>query len=900
MTLAAGTRLGPYEIVGPLGAGGMGEVYRARDPKLRREVALKVLPDQVALDPERLARFEREAHVLASLNHPNIASIYGLEESGGVRALVMELVEGPTLAEQLERGPLAMDESLAIARQITEALEEAHEHGIVHRDLKPGNIKISPSGKVKVLDFGLAKAMEGAAGVGSASQLAHSPTITHGATQLGTILGTAAYMAPEQAKGKPADKRADIWAFGVVVFEMLTGKPLFARETVSETLAEVLKTQIEWSALPGETPPGVRQLLRRTLERDPKNRLHDIADARIVLDDVVSGRMEEPGAAPPVALPIPARRRRRNLLWLAACVTAVAGAGLLGYFARGRGPAPAAPQRLAIQLASSQELVPARNSLFAFSPDGGSLFFSGLENGRQTLFRRDLNRPKVTAIPGTDEARSVFLSPDGQWIGFAAGGRLMKVAAEGGRPFRLADALGSGGATWLRDGTIVFAPIYSEGLYRVPAAGGASEKLTTPDRASGELGHWWPEPLPGERRVVFTAFRTPVDRSRVGVLDLATREVKWVVEGGFFGRYVASGHLVYAKGQRLYALPFDAATATATGAAVAVLDDVNVDPTGGYALVAVSSRGSLAYVTESLGHPLCELVWLDRTGRATPAAIQRQRYLTASLAPDGRTAALTIRGESLDLWTLALERGTLSRLTSGELTEFDPVWTHDGRELLYVVDRPPFELHRIAVGAPDSGQPIWNEPAELDTTRTSVSPDGRTIAFERSEPQMGANLYARPLDGSEPPRAIRATPSEERDAAFSPDGRWVVYQSDDTGRPEIYVQPFPGPGERTQVSSDGGSHPIWAGNGEIFYRRFDEMRVVATRTDPDFEFETPRTLFTFPILPGAEAESRTFDVTPDGQRILALTIPDASRPRQIEIVTDWTTELARLVPGGSR
>jgi Tol biopolymer transport system component len=899
MTLSAGSRLGPYEIVAPLGAGGMGEVYRARDPKLRREVALKVLPDLVARDPERLARFEREAHVLASLNHPNIASIYGLEEADGVRALVMELVEGPTLAEHLEGGPLAVDESLAIARQITEALEEAHEHGIVHRDLKPANVKISLSGKVKVLDFGLAKAMEIGSGFGSASQLANSPTITHGATQLGTILGTAAYMAPEQAKGKPADKRADIWAFGVVLFEMLTGRRLFTGETVSETLAEVLKTEIDWTALPEETPPALRQLLRRVLERDPKNRLHDIADARIVLDEVASGRIEEAGPAPAAAPPVPARRGVK-LLWLAACVTAAAAAALLGYLARGRQTAPAAPQRLSIQLAANQELVPGRNSLLGFSPDGEALYITGLENGRQTLFRRDLRRREATAVSGTEGAQSVFFSPDGKWIGFTQGGHLMKVPVEGGRPFQLGNALGAGGAAWLRDDTIVYAPIYSEGLYRIPAAGGTPERLTTPDRASGELGHWWPEPLPGERRILFTAFRTPVDRSRVGVLDLASREITWIVDGGFFGRYVPTGHLLYAKGQRLYALPFDPSTATAKGPAVAVLDDINVTPTGGYALVAVSSRGTLAYVTESLGHPVCELVWLDRTGRATPAASQRQRYLTASLSPDGRTAALTIRGESLDLWTLALERGTLSRQTSGEGTEFDPVWTRDGRELLYVVDRPPFELHRIAVGAPDSGQPIWNEPAELDATRASVSPDGRTIAFELTEPETGANLYARPLDGSGPPRAIRATRSMERDASFSPDGRWVVYQSDDTGRPEIYVQPFSGSGERIQVSSDGGSEPTWAGNGEIFYRRFDEMRVVATRTGGDFEFETPRTLFSFPILPGAEAESRTFAVTADGQRILAITIPEASRPRQIEIVTDWTSELARLVPGGSQ
>ena len=620
-----------------------------------------------------------------------------------------------------------------------------------------------------------------------------------------------------------------------------------------------------------------------------------------MLADVVAGAVEDPAEAAGATSAAAARSPARSFLWLAAVVVAGVGAGLLGYFASSRGPAPREPQRLAIHLGASQELVTGGNAVVVFSPDGRSLIFSGRESGRQNLFRRDLGQRGATPIPGTDDADAPFFSPDGRWIGFVAGGQLMKVASEGGRPFRLAEARGAGGATWLRDDTVVFAPMYSDGLFRVPAEGGSPERLTTPDRAGGELGHWWPQPLPGERQIVFTAFRTPVDRSRIGVLDLATREIGWVVEGGFFGRYVSTGHLLYAKGQRLYALPFDPATATAKGSAVPVLDDLNVSQTGGYAMAAVSSQGTLAYVTESLGNPLRELVWLDRTGRAAPVTSERRRYLSANLSPDGRQVALTIRGESRDLWTYSFERGTLSRLTSGEDTEFDPRWSRDGRELFYVLDSPPFELHRITVGAPDSGRPIWDERAELDTTGIAVSPDGRTIAFVLTEKQTGQNLYARPIDGSEPPRPIRTARSEERHASFSPGGRWVVYQSDETGRPEIYVEAFPGPGERVQVSPDGGTEPLWARNGEIFYRHHDEIRVVATRPGERFEFDAAHTLFTFPIVPAAaDDNTRTFDVTRDGKRILAVTIPEASSPRQIEIVTDWSGELERLAPTGPR
>jgi serine/threonine-protein kinase len=904
MSLAPGARLGPYEITAKLGEGGMGQVWRAKDFHLGREVALKVLPEGFTQDPERLQRFEREAKLLAQLNHPNIAHVYGLETSGDTRALVMELVEGPTLAERVERGALPLEESLSIARQIAEALEEAHEKGIIHRDLKPQNIKASTEGKVKVLDFGLAKAMDPtgtASGAPSASQLAASPTLTLGATVQGVILGTAAYMSPEQAKGFAVDKRADIWAFGVVLYELLTGVSPFVGDSVPDTLARVLQREIDFSALPAATPPAIRRLLRRCLERQPKRRLHDIADARIVIEDVIAGADVEPAVVPAGATP--RSLARLHLAWLAALVAAVLATALLVRSNAAPPAAPRTPQRFAIQLAHGQELSIGGNGLVRFSPDGASLVFSTIVNGRRALYRRDLGELEAEEIAGTEDGEAASFSPDGQWLVFQARGALMKVPLAGGRAIRIGEARGAGGAAWLADGSIVVAPIYSDGLFRTTAEGGELRRLTTPDRDDGVLGHWWPEELPGARWILFTAFRTPVDTSRIGAVELSTGEIRWLVDGGFSPLYSPTGHLLYAREQRLFAVPFDAATATVRGAAVTVLDDVLVEQTGGYAVYALSSRGMLAYVRGSIGHTLNQLVWLDRDGRAEPAASERQRYLTVSLSPDGGRAALTVHGESRDLWVHSFDRGTLSRLTSGLDTEFDPVWTRDGRELLYVVDSPPFELHRIEVGSPDSGRALWPERPERDATTPAVSPDGRTVVYTLSEERTGNNLYARPLDGSAPPRTVRAGPAQEIYPTFSPDGRWLAYQSDETGRPEIYVEAFPGPGERFQVSADGGREPRWAGNGEIFYRREDELRAVSTRLlGGRFEFEAPHRLFRFPILQFSTGgvEARLYDVAADGRRILAISTPDELRPRQIDVVTDWTSELARRVPARPR
>lgn len=889
LALTPGSRLGVYEIIAPLGEGGMGVVYRARDTKLGREVAIKVLPDPFVSDPERLARFEREARTLASISHPHIAHVYGVEESGTTHALVMELVDGLDLSQRIAQGPVPLDEALSIAKQIAEALEAAHDQGIVHRDLKPANIKVSHAGVVKVLDFGLAKTAEASSPHGSAA-IANSPTFTSPAmTMHGVILGTAAYMAPEQAKGKVVDRRADIWSFGVVLFEMLTGRRAFDGEDISDVLVAVLSKDVDLSLLPAGTPRAISQLLKRCLDRDPRRRLRDVGEARLAIEDVLSPG----GAEAPVDAPMPADATRRPWLLFVACTIAVAvAAGVLGYRANGVVGEVRTPQHLAIHLAPNQEIAIGSDGTMGFSPDGSTLVFPAIEDGRTMLLQRRLDSNAAVAIAGSEGANSPGYSPDGKWISFANGVRLMKIAPDGGRPIPIAGATGNGSVVWLADGSLVYAPMYSEGLFHVREDGSGLERLTTPNSSAGELGHFFPEALPGDRYILFTAFHSPVDQSRIGVLDLQTKEVRWIVEHGFYAKYVKTGHILYAKDRRLYAQPFDAASATVTGAPLSVVDDIYVSQTNGYAPFAVSSQGTLAYVSESLGQPQHELVWIDRNGRPTPSGAEPRQYFSVSLSPDDSQAALSIRGDNLDLWTFDFGRRLLSRVTNTPATEYQPTWSPDGRELLFVYDRPPFELHRIGVTAPSVSRPLWKEPPQFDTTTVSAAPDGRTVAFVRNEPETGGNVYTRSIDGGTAEHVVSATPAAESYPSFSPDGSSVAYASNQSGRSEIYVQTSQGSGERFQISVDGGTEPFWSKNGEIFFRHDNELWVASARTAGTPAFGTARKLFTFRMSAYQSTYLRVYAVSSDGQRILAISTPDATRPRQIEVVTDWLQTLA--------
>jgi eukaryotic-like serine/threonine-protein kinase len=905
MGLTTGTCLGPYEILSALGAGGMGEVYRARDTKLNREVALKVLPDSFASDLDRLARFTREARTLASLNHQNIAHIHGLEESGGVRALVMELVEGDDLSQRIARGAIPLDEALAIAKQISEALEAAHEQGIIHRDLKPANIKITPDGVVKVLDFGLAKLAHPEATPGHADVTA-SPTITSPAmmTGVGVILGTAAYMAPEQAKARDADKRSDVWAFGCVLYEMLTGKRPFDGEDVSDTLANVLKVDPDWSALPSEIPPAIRTLLQSCLTKDRRRRVADISTALFVLENGAS--LAPPAGTASVAAPPPRPlwRRAAALTAGALVVAVVAGTGV--WFATR--PVPPRVSRLAFAPSGTSALaISGIDRDLAITPDGSRLVYVG--NRGTQLFVRALDALEPAAV-FTGRPSGPFVSPDGQWIGFMeAGSRsLRKVAMTGGPAVTLAtlDTNNPRGAIWGRDDTIIYATSnVATGLQRVAAAGGPTTVLTRPDRAQGEVDHLWPEMLPGGRAVLFTITSQTggLDAAQVAVLDLQTRTRKVLVHGGSHAHYVSSGHLVYAAAGALRAVPFDLARLETRGTSVPVIPQVTTMATGGVNAV-MAGDDTLAYVSGAAGALVQRtLVWVDRQGRETPIPAPPRTYLYPRLSPDGARVAVYAADQDTDIWVWDLVRTTLTRVTFDPGIDLYPVWTPDGRRLIFSSESAGARnLYWQAADGTGAVERLSESPNQQFAT--AVSPDGRQLIFSETTPKTGDDVMRMELDGTRRVMPLVQSPFIERNGIFSPDGRWIAYDANDSGRFEIYVRPFPDVNSgHWQVSTTGGTRPLWARNGQelVYVSLTGALMRVGVERGPSWAATTPTLLvkegyFTNPSV----FTGRTYDIAPDGQRFLMIKEGGSSdqiaAPAQIIVVQHWAEELQRLVP----
>jgi serine/threonine-protein kinase len=911
MALSAGTRLGPYEVTAPIGAGGMGEVYRAIDKDLKRAVAIKVLPESVAADAERLARFQREAEVLASLNHPHIAAIYGVERSAGTIALVMELVEGPTLADRIAQEPLPVDEALPIARQIAEALEAAHEQGIVHRDLKPSNIKVRPDGAVKVLDFGLAKAMEPPAG--SSPSVSQSPTITTPAmmTQAGLILGTAAYMAPEQAKGRVADKRSDIWAFGCVLYEMLTSTRPFDGEDVSDTIANVLKTDPDWSSLPSETPPAIRTLLQSCLAKDRARRLAHISTALFVLEKGAS-------LAPPADMVSAASLSRRAPWQRVAVLTAGAlvvatVAGTIVWMTMRR-PDPASPRVLRLPLATADEtaltLGPDRD--LAIAPDGSRLVYVG-NRGTQLLVRAVDALEPVPVFTGTP--RGVFVSPDSQWIGFGDGdGLLRRVAMTGGPAVVLMPVDGAPrGATWGPDDTIIIATGNpGTGLQQVAAAGGAATVLTRPDRAQGEADHLWPEMLPDSRAVLFTvtALTGGLDAAQVAVLDLETATQKVLVRGGSHAQYVPSsrgsptGHLIYAAAGALRAVPFDSGRLETRGTSVPVVPEVQMKLGGGVDAV-VAGDGTLAYVSSGGRAPMGEphtLVWVDRQGRETPIPGAPPRaYQAPRLSPDGTRIAMHLDRPESDLWLWDLARETLTKVTSEPGFDANPLWMPDSRRLLFRSDRVGAS-NLFVQNADGTGSATRLTTGDLEQSPNAITADGMLIVFD--ELQVGRQRNLRLLTLTPTPRVepLLETPFNEGGATLSPDGHWLAYQTNSSGRNEISVRPFPNVGDgQWQVSNAGGVQPRWARSGrELFYRAPDGalMAVPVNPGGTTWSAGIPTKLFEGRYHTGDTMTS--YDVSPDGQRVLMLkeggAADQAAGLATIILVLNWREELKRLAP----
>jgi len=892
MAIQSGAHLGPYEITGAIGAGGMGEVYRAHDPKLGRDVAIKVLPEAFARDADRMARFQREAKVLASLNHPNIATIYGLEDSDSTHALVMELVEGPTLADRLKQGPIPVDEAVRIAKQIADALEYAHERGIIHRDLKPANVKVTNDDAVKVLDFGLAKALESDP---SSFDISTSPTISRMATMQGVLLGTAAYMSPEQAKGKSVDRRADIWAFGCVLYEMLTGKKAFQGDAVTDTLAAVIRAEPDWSQLPAATPMRVRVLTQRCLQKDPKQRLRDIGDARISLDEVLSGA-QEPGQSL-AAIGHPAQRR---WLWiLAGFAGALILAGAAGFAGWTLKPDPAKPvTRSVINLPPGQRLAGLAQPALAISADGRALAYVATAQGgsEQQIYLRAMDGTEAKPIRGTEGATDPFFSPDGQWLGFFADGKLKKIPVSGGVAQTLAEVVNLYGATWGNQGTIIFAPLTTV-LKQVPDGGGNSQTVTR--LGKGENFQGWPEFLPSGRAVIFAGAPGTGNwtAARIAVQSVGSGEHRTLVQGATAPGYAPSGHLVYAQDGSLMAVPFDVHRLEVTGAAVPAIEGVLQSPVTGSAQYGISATGSLVYVPGSVQGEQSKLVWVNRNGTEQALAAPARAYLNPRLSPDGQRVAVSISEQEAQIWLYDLSRETLTRFTFEGTSNQYPVWTPDGKRIAFRSNKEgPLNIYwQIADG---SGGLERLSAADEAQTPNSWSPDGRLLAFmELTTP--GQNIWVLRI-GDRKAEPFTGTAFVNGAPEFSPDGHWLAYISDESGHREIYVQAYPGPGGRWQVSTDGGTEPVWNRNGrELFYRNGDKMMAVDVAARPAFTSGRPRMLFEGPYEP-TPVTFPNYDVSPDGQRFLMLkpVEQEATAPTQINVVLNWTEELKRLVPTG--
>jgi len=911
-----GKTLSHYKVLEKIGQGGMGEVYRAEDTNLSREVAIKVLPEQFTQDPQRLARFEREAKLLASLNHPNIAAIYGLEEADGVRFLALELVPGETLQERVAKGPLPVEEALEVCRQIAEGLEAAHEKGVIHRDLKPANVKVTPEGKVKILDFGLAKAFEGETPVTDISQ---SPTLTEGMTRAGVILGTAAYMSPEQAMGKSVDKRADIWAFGAVLYELLTGKRAFEGETIAETIAAVLKSEPDWGKLPRDTPWRIKELLDDCLQKEARDRFHDISHTRIQIKKA----LEEPATVSPIGQTLagqPGRWRQTITLGVVALAGAAIGVAIWSLMSPPLSP-PAPLKQLVIPLPSTAPFeVETWRPAVALSPDGSRLVYVANRGGKRQLYLRQMNRLEATPIPGTEGGYSPFFSPDGQSVGFFDGFKLKKVSVSGGAPQILARVPPvTRGASWGPDDTIIFTPALDHGLSRISAVGNTlpddafsdapfdryGQTLTTTDPTKGEYSHRWPQFLPGGKAVLFTIDTGgSFDEARIGVLSLETGKVNVVLDGGTNARYSPTGHIVFSRAGALLAVPFDLERLERTGDPVIVIEGILMEP-GGAAHFTFSDDGSLAYVPGGMLVSDRKLVWVNRQGEVDPLPAEPREYTSPSLSPDGRQVAVIIReGSNYDVWILDVARGSLTRLTSHPGEDIAPIWTPDGKKVTFASEMaaqgPALWWRPVDRSGP---QELLLENDELQgRIPTSWSLDGQTLAFtDLLNPVTGSDIWMLPLEGEGKPWAFLDTEFDESMAMFSPDGRLLAYMSNETGRDEVYVQPFSvtGPRGTKQISVGGGTEPVWAPDGrELFYRNGDKMMAVAIETEPELSVGTARLLFEgrfLPVLSGDDPGS-SYAISPDGQRFLMIKREQDLVPTEIIVILNWFEELKRLVP----
>ncbi len=892
MTLAAGTRLGPYEIVAPLGAGGMGEVYRARDTRLGRDVAVKVLPDHLSAHPEVRARFEREARTVSALNHPHICTLHDVGSEGGTSYLVMELVEGETLAQRLSRGALPLPEVLRLGAQIADALDRAHRAGVVHRDLKPGNVMLTRTG-AKLLDFGLARAAGAVAppdgGGATQSALANSPTVAQPLTAEGAIVGTFQYMAPEQLEGREADARSDLWSLGCVLHEMATGARTFEARSQAGLIGAILHAQpAPVSRYLAASPPGLDRLVAACLAKDPADRVQSAHDVRLQLEWMAenAGPGSESGARASTAASKGFSRAALAGVALLAIATTVA---VMSLRSRGPGPALAPPQRYVLGAA---ELLAAATP--ALSPDGTCVVFAARDAGVTRLFRRAFDSFELQPIAGTEDGSAPFFSPDGEWIGFVTTLGIKKVPAAGGAALTVLNEPRVDAGEWAPDGTIYYTPRSGGGdgltaLARVASTGGPATVVARLDSAAGESEAWLPEVLPDGRTVLFTiagAVATPWQIVAVGP-DGARHQV---VENALLGRYVSSGHLLYYDfdSQVVLCAPFDARRARVTGPAVPLTEQVDANH-----CYDVSEDGKLVYVPVAGAGEGSEVVWLDRSGRATPAMTVRGTWAQPRVSPDGSRILLRKTGTNCELWLLDVERGTPARIAQGHDCH-DPVWSPDGRRIAYQQVDTRGEITTLAVGGPREVTRI--SFSGLPESPQSWSAEGNHLAYTVTGRGTRSDIWVRGMDGGAPPAPFLATEFNETDPAISPDGRWIAYVSNETSEAEVFIRPYPDTGSSWQVSNGGGGSPLWSRDGgELFFVAQNRMMVASISTRPALRIGRPEILFEGGFN---TSRARDFDVAPDGRFVAVRTGGGAVRT-EMRLLLNWPQALKGKTPAAS-
>jgi eukaryotic-like serine/threonine-protein kinase len=882
----------------------MGEVYRAKDTRLDRTVAIKILPAHLSSDPVRKQRFEREAKTISSLNHPHICVLYDVGHQDGIDYLVMECVEGETLAKRLEKGALPLEQVLKYGMQIADALDKAHRSGVVHRDLKPGNIMLTPTG-AKLLDFGLAKP---AAPLSSAVTLT-AATRNSPVTEQGTIVGTFQYMSPEQVEGKELDGRSDIFSLGAVLYEMLTGQRAFQGKSQLSVASAILeKEPTPISTIKPMTPPTLDHAIRRCLAKDPDERWQTARDLMLELK-----WMAEAGSQAGVPAPVVSHRKVRERLtqMAAAIMTLIALAFAIGFVLR----APKSPQplRLSAEIGADANLFTEYGPSAILAPDGTRLAFvaAGTDQERR-IYVRALDQLQATALSGTENARDLFFSPDGQWLGFfAADGKLKKISIQGGAAVTLCDALSGRGGSWSEDGTIVFAPDFRGPLFKVSSAGGSPQPLTTFDKQMGEVTHRWPEVLPGGKAVLFTSSVDVqnYEDAELVVYSMTSRQRKTVQRGGFYGRYFPGGHVVYVHQGTLFAVPFDLKRLEVTGQPTPILQGVIAAPDTGGAQFSISETGTLVYVPGPSARQYISIFWMDRQGKFTPLREAPGDYASPAFSPDGKRLALDVFDRKRDdIWVYELERDTLTRLTFGGDGSFSPIWTPDGQRITYITgEKGGFELYWKR--ADGSGEALRLTADKAVKYPYSWRPDGKVLAFDQLNPDTSWDIMTLAFEGDEKsgwkigePKPFLNTPFAERSPAFSPDGRWLAYTSDESRNFEVYVRPFPGPGGRWQISTGGGGYPVWSRNGkELFYRTKDNKIMVTTYVASGGSFHGDKPRLWSPGQFTDVGHPINFDLHPDGKRFAVLKAPATGETlpvNKVSFIFNFFDELRHKVPTG--